>query len=759
MKRLLIVLGGVGLVAAMVFFATPKLVEERIDDELQARAPAAAVSWDSVEWRWDNTFAVSGLRYERGEVEVAIDTLRGSVQIRDLWDRDFDISFDGTVQIDPPESVRVQRAWTLSADVSTGERRGTFQMTPTTQIQADSSVIEVEGIEGAFRLPSGETPWRVDATLRQPRIFVEASTAGALEGRSPAVDVAAGGATAPTVRFDDFVVDLYPAEPEFAAGQSATRPDGVGSGGSTLRRLWTRALKLRVQATGGTIQLGDQEEADSKALVEDLAVRKSGLQVGVRGDVFDGTVAVRAVLSPWQIRPVHASVSATDIELQELPTGWNPVGSVAGRMSFGAVGVSPPTPRGTEASGVFRAEVDDLVVAADGLADRVLPLGGVSLSGEWARQDGLGRFRVSKGRLNYDGLELDFEGARVESPGGPVLRGKVGVQRLECQSAVEKLPRGLLGPYREVALKGTANPRFSFEYPVRAPERLTIDLDGFPGDCRVEALNATPRAWPDIRMGTSKPAATAGSDLADEATPRSELESVPASWSHRSPDDVFWLKTPFVLPVDEGVSPGADVEVGPGLPDYVPLSSMPDYVGGAAYLSEEVNFYDDGAWNVHLIQRALRMNLSEGRFVYGGSTVTQQLVKNLFLTRDKTIARKVQEALIAWRMQQVVSKARVLELYLNSIEYGQDLYGIGPAARRYFGREASELTVLQAVFLATIKPAPWYGDRFFERGQTPERGWWPERIEEITRRLHKHDYIDEQQLQAAKPFVVTFPKP
>lgn len=761
MKRLLIVLGGVGLVAAMVFFATPKLVEERIDDELQARAPAAAVSWDSVDWRWDNTFAVSGLRYERGDVEVSVDTLSGSVQIRDLWDRDFDVSFDGTVQLDPPESVRVQRAWTLSGDVSTGERRGTFQLTPTTQIQADSSAIEVEGIEGVFRLPSGETPWQVDATLRQPRIFVDTSAAGALEGRAPAVDVSAGGATAPTVRCDDFVVDLYPAEPEFGAGQPTTRPDGVKSAASTLRRLWTRALDLRVQATGGTIQLGDQKEADSKALVEDLAVRKSGLQVGVRGDVFDGAVAVRAVLSPWQIRPVRASISATDIELQELPTGWLPVGSVAGRLSFGAVGVSPPTPtpRGPEASGVFRAEVDDLVVTADGLADRVLPLDGISLSAEWARQVGLGRFRVSNGRLNYDGLELDFEGERVESPGGPVLKGKVGVQRLECQSAVERLPLGLLGPYRDVALKGTSSPRFSFEYPVRAPERLTIDLDGFPGDCRVEALNAAPRAWPDIRMGTSKPAATAGSDLAAEASPRSELESVPASWSHRTPDDVFWLKTPFVLPVDEGVSPGADVEVGPGLPEYVPLSSMPDYVGGAAYLSEEVNFYDDGAWNVHLIQRALRMNLSEGRFVYGGSTVTQQLVKNLFLTRDKTIARKVQEALIAWRMQQVVSKARVLELYLNSIEYGQDLYGIGPAARRYFGREASELTVLQAVFLATIKPAPWYGDRFFERGQTPERGWWPERIEEITRRLHKHDYIDEQQLQAAKPFVVTFPKP
>src|SRR5690606_8087956 len=100
----------------------------------------------------------------------------------------------------------------------------------------------------------------------------------------------------------------------------------------------------------------------------------------------------------------------------------------------------------------------------------------------------------------------------------------------------------------------------------------------------------------------------------------------------------------------------SEVFVGPGLPTYVPLSEMPSWVGGAAYLSEEILFYTDHGISLGLIKKALRLNLEKGRFVYGGSTVTQQLIKNLFLTRDKTLSRKLQEALIAWRITETIPK-------------------------------------------------------------------------------------------------------
>jgi penicillin-binding protein 1A len=177
-------------------------------------------------------------------------------------------------------------------------------------------------------------------------------------------------------------------------------------------------------------------------------------------------------------------------------------------------------------------------------------------------------------------------------------------------------------------------------------------------------------------------------------------------------------------------------------------------VGGAAYLSEEINFYENHAVDLGHIEKALRMNLEGGEFVYGGSTVDQQLVKNLFLSRDKTLARKLREALIAWRMEGVVSKDRILELYLNCIEYGDDLYGIGPAAKYYFGKDARELTPEEATLLAIIKPAPWYGERFKRKGTTPTKHWWFDRMGEIMGRLVEKEFITAAEAEMARPYVL-----
>jgi membrane peptidoglycan carboxypeptidase len=109
-------------------------------------------------------------------------------------------------------------------------------------------------------------------------------------------------------------------------------------------------------------------------------------------------------------------------------------------------------------------------------------------------------------------------------------------------------------------------------------------------------------------------------------------------------------------------------------------------------------------------------------------------------------------------MEEVLSKDRILELYLNCIEYGPDLYGIGPAAEHYFKKPASRLTPLQSSFLAAIKPAPWYGARFLERRRTPKSGWWQTRLQYIMERLHEKGFITEEALLAAAPYVVYFPR-
>ena len=153
-----------------------------------------------------------------------------------------------------------------------------------------------------------------------------------------------------------------------------------------------------------------------------------------------------------------------------------------------------------------------------------------------------------------------------------------------------------------------------------------------------------------------------------------------------------------------------------------------------------------------LVLRALRLNLDRGRFVYGGSTVTQQLVKNLFLTRQKSLARKVREILIASRITQEVSRDRVLELYLNCIEFGPDVYGIGAASRFYFGKDARMLTPREAVFLAMLKPSPKRGADMMRRGRTPAASYWIERAEEIFHRLVKKGYLSEEVAKAQRPY-------
>jgi len=106
------------------------------------------------------------------------------------------------------------------------------------------------------------------------------------------------------------------------------------------------------------------------------------------------------------------------------------------------------------------------------------------------------------------------------------------------------------------------------------------------------------------------------------------------------------------------------------------------------------------------IREAIKADWRKGKFVRGGSTITQQLAKNLFLTRERTLIRKVKELVLARRMDDALSKSRILELYLNVVELGPMVYGVGHASQYYFGRHPSALTVRECAFLASMLPGP-----------------------------------------------------
>jgi penicillin-binding protein 1A len=145
---------------------------------------------------------------------------------------------------------------------------------------------------------------------------------------------------------------------------------------------------------------------------------------------------------------------------------------------------------------------------------------------------------------------------------------------------------------------------------------------------------------------------------------------------------------------------------GPRHGHLVSLPELPPYVPRAFLAAEDRRFYQHGPVDLRGIARALRANLKAGRTVQGGSTLTQQLAKTLFLSPDQTIRRKLQEAVIAWRLEQAMSKDQVLALYLNRIFFGDNAYGIDAAAQTYFGKPASRLTLQEAALLAALPKAP-----------------------------------------------------
>jgi monofunctional biosynthetic peptidoglycan transglycosylase len=146
--------------------------------------------------------------------------------------------------------------------------------------------------------------------------------------------------------------------------------------------------------------------------------------------------------------------------------------------------------------------------------------------------------------------------------------------------------------------------------------------------------------------------------------------------------------------------------VGPRNPRWTPYRAIPAALKKAVVASEDANFYSHDGVDYEAIREAIKADWRKGKFVHGGSTITQQLAKNLFLTREKTLIRKVKEIVLARRLDDALSKSRILELYLNVVELGPMVYGVGHAAHYYFGTHPSELTVRECAFLAAMLPGP-----------------------------------------------------
>ena len=144
---------------------------------------------------------------------------------------------------------------------------------------------------------------------------------------------------------------------------------------------------------------------------------------------------------------------------------------------------------------------------------------------------------------------------------------------------------------------------------------------------------------------------------------------------------------------------------------WVPYQRISNELKRAIIVAEDAKFTEHDGFDWEGIQRALEKNQRRGRIVAGGSTITQQLAKNLFLSGERTLLRKGQEAVLAAMLEATMSKRRIFEIYLNVVEWGENVFGAEAAARHYFGVGADELDSEQAARLAAMLPRPRYYDR------------------------------------------------
>lgn len=151
----------------------------------------------------------------------------------------------------------------------------------------------------------------------------------------------------------------------------------------------------------------------------------------------------------------------------------------------------------------------------------------------------------------------------------------------------------------------------------------------------------------------------------------------------------------------------------------------------AIIAAEDSKFLDHEGFDIEGIQKAVEKNLKKGRLVAGGSTISQQLAKNLFLSSDRSFVRKGQEAIITMMIETTWSKRRILEVYLNIIEWGDGVYGAEAASRRYFKKSAAKLTRGQAAALAAMVPNP----RWFEDNRSSGR--YVRRVATISKRMYQ----------------------
>lgn len=237
------------------------------------------------------------------------------------------------------------------------------------------------------------------------------------------------------------------------------------------------------------------------------------------------------------------------------------------------------------------------------------------------------------------------------------------IPKMPAQDFIESLPKGLFTNFEGMQAEGNFSYSLDFLYNKNKPKAIVFD-----SSLKKEGLKI-------IKYGEA---------------------------------DLAKLNGTFVYRAIENGRQQRPVLVGPANPNYTPLEEVSPYLRKAVLTSEDPSFFSHRGFITEAFKQSIIRNIKTKKFSRGASTISMQLVKNVFLTREKTLSRKLEEILLVYILEnnRIAGKERMLEVYFNIIEWGPNVYGIGEAAQYYFQKHPSELSLDECVFLASIIPRP-----------------------------------------------------
>jgi hypothetical protein len=551
-----------------------------------------------------------------------------------------------------------------------------------TNIDARLAIPELAGTPLEVRLRQGGIDWTRDGATTARWSDLLADTPG-LRAHTGTCTVLHGIDTTTTLDCREFEGELDVAKGrelrstlERALGEIQGRSGREQSGDvpqaapSTVAgsQVQTRFQDGRVKVMHGTEVIADLAPAGLSALIEGSSLREASFQLGgLDARQPSLSVSFNRMHEPWQV-----DLDAGALPLRELAP-WVPAvpwHNTAEGRAHARVHLEPgDQPERLEVSGdVF---LENFGLEHPGLARE--PIDGLSVSLDGRASIDLARRRVTTPGLNWqvNGIPFSVNGWAERAEGRTAMDLSVRAPPMSCENALRSFPRPVAGIATGLALSGS----------ISADAHLALD--------------------------TRRISETVFDYNVHDACSASQ-----ADWNL----SVRRFSGPFVQRARE---PGGNLRAfvtGPGAPAWVPIEALPPNLLNAVVAREDGGFYRHRGFSPTEIRGALVRNVNEGRFAYGASTISMQLVKNVFLAREKTLVRKLQEVVLTWWIEQSLTKSAILELYLNVVEFGPGIYGIGPASRFFFGCEPRDLTTLQALYLATLLPAPVPRFAIFQRG-------------------------------------------